>query len=194
MIAALSLCFINLWENNQAGDQAKKVINKLEQMRELESLPDPFNPTMMEVEIDGYLYIGTLEIPALGLSLPVMSEWDYSQLKIAPCRYVGSTKTDNLVIAAHNYESHFGRLKSLNDGDKIFFTDMEGVKNEYIVAAIEILQPTEVDNMNAGDYALTLFTCTYGGASRVTVRCDRVENERELHVHYSRKHKYFRTD
>ena len=29
--------------------------------------------------------------------------------------------------------------------------------------------------MTAGDFDLTLFTCTYGGKSRVTLRCDRVE-------------------
>ncbi len=185
MIAALSLCFINLRESDQAGDQAKNVINKLEQLREpettpagteeTEALPDPFDPTMAEVEIDGYLYIGTLDIPSLDLSLPVMSEWDYPRLKIAPCRYTGSTKTDDLVIAAHNYESHFGKLKNLLKGDRVFFTDMDGVLNEYAVAEIEVLQPTAVEDMSAGDYALTLFTCTYGGASRVTVRCDRVD-------------------
>jgi len=189
MIAALSLCFINLRENSQAGNQAKEVVNKLEQLREpettpvgmeeTEALPDPFGSTMTEVEIDGYLYIGTLDIPALGLSLPVMSEWDYPRLKIAPCRYTGSTKTDDLVIAAHNYESHFGKLKNLLKGDRVFFTDMDGVLVEYAVTEIEVLQPTAVEDMSAGDYDLTLFTCTYGGASRVTVRCDRVENERK---------------
>lgn len=187
MIAALSLCFINQWENDHAGDQAKEVVNKLEQLREPETtpagteepepLPDPFDPVMTEVEIDGYLYIGTVDIPSLDLSLPVMSEWDYTRLKIAPCRYTGSTKTDDLVIAAHNYTRHFGQLKNLSEGDSVFFTDMDGVVSEYTVAAIEVLPPTAVEDMNAGDYDLTLFTCTYGGASRVTVRCDRVENE-----------------
>lgn len=28
--------------------------------------------------------------------------------------------------------------------------------------------------MTSGDYPLTLFTCTYGGKSRITVRCDAV--------------------
>ena len=34
---------------------------------------------------------------------------------------------------------------------------------------------TAVEEMTAGEYDLTLFTCTYGGQSRVTVRCDREE-------------------
>ena len=35
------------------------------------------------------------------------------------------------------------------------------------------IQPDEVDNMTTGQGPLTLFTCTYGGASRVTVRCEK---------------------
>ena len=138
-------------------------------------LPDPYDPEMTVVEIDGYGYVGYLSIPALGLELPVMAEWDYGRLKIAPCRYTGSTKTDDLVIAAHNYARHFGALQTLQPGDAVWFTNMDGVTTAYEVAAVEVLQPTAVEEMTAGEYDLTLFTCTYGGRSRVTVRCDRVE-------------------
>ena len=138
-------------------------------------LPDPYDPEMTVVEIDGYGYVGCLSIPSLGLELPVLAEWDYARLKLAPCRYAGSTRTDDLVIAAHNYARHFGALQTLQTGDAVWFTDMDGVVTAYEVAAVEVLQPTAVEEMTAGEYDLTLFTCTYGGRSRVTVRCDRVE-------------------
>ncbi len=48
------------------------------------TLPDPYDPEMTVVEIDGYGYVGVLTIPALELELPVMSEWDAARLKIAP--------------------------------------------------------------------------------------------------------------
>ena len=130
---------------------------------------------MTEVEIDGYLYIGYVSIPSLGLELPVMSDWSYPQLKIAPCRYYGSTKTDDLVIAAHNYSQHFGNIKSLTPGDAVYFTDMDGVTTAYEVVEVDTLNPTAVEEMTSSGYSLTLFTCTYSGQSRVTVRCDRVE-------------------
>ena len=129
---------------------------------------------MTEVVIDGYAYIGYLSIPSLGLELPVMSEWDYTRLKIAPCRYAGSVKTDNLVIAAHNYRRHFGPIKKLAIGDEVYFTDVDGIVFCYEVVEMVTLSPTAVEEMSAGDYDLTLFTCTYGGQSRVTVRCDRM--------------------
>jgi sortase A len=43
------------------------------------------------------------------------------------------------------------------------------------VAEVETLEPTAVEEMTNSGYALTLFTCTYGGQSRVTVRCDLVD-------------------
>ena len=37
---------------------------------------------------------------------------------------------------------------------------------------IQILQPGDVEEMLSGGWALTLFTCTLGGRTRVTVRCE----------------------
>ncbi len=133
------------------------------------------NMDMPVCEIDGQEYIGTLQIPSLGLALPVINEWSYSRLQVAPCRYAGSVYLDNMVIAAHNYEAHFGNLKRLNLGDEILFTDMDGNVFEYEVVAVEILKPTAIEEMLDGEYALSLFTCTIGGQYRVTVRCDKLE-------------------
>ena len=73
---------------------------------------------------------------------------------------------------AHNYSSHFGGLSQLSEGDSVIFTDMDGVTTNYQVVAQDILAPYAVEEMTSGDYDLTLFTCTYGGQSRVTVYCD----------------------
>lgn len=180
ILAALSLFLWNRREAEQAGEAAADILPQVvEHIAETAAgetaPPDPFDPTMTEVEIDGYLYIGYLSIPALGLELPVMSEWDYMRLNIAPCRYSGSTKTDDLVIAAHNFAQHFGSLSGLSGGEQVIFVDMDNVVSTYTVVAVEILPPTAVEEMTNGEYDLSLYTCTYGGRSRVTVRCDRTE-------------------
>ena len=123
---------------------------------------------MVIKEINGYGYIGYLSIPALQLDLSVMSEWDYGRLKISPCRYYGSTKTDNLVIAAHNYRFHFGYLGHLKPGETVVFTDMESEKHIYQVTAVEQLMPTDVDKVKDSGDDMILYTCTYGGAKRIT--------------------------
>ena len=180
ILAALSLFLWNRREAEQAGEAAADILPQVveqiaETAAEAPAPPDPFDPTMTEAEIDGYMYIGYLSIPALGLELPVMSEWDYNRLNIAPCRYSGSTKTDDLVIAAHNFAQHFGGLSGLTGGEQVIFVDMDNVVSTYTVVAVEILAPTAVEEMTNGEYDLSLYTCTYGGRSRVTVRCDRAE-------------------
>ena len=133
--------------------------------------PIPEMPTMA---IGGNDYIGYLEIPTIGINLPVMSDWSYPQLRVAPCRFTGSAYEDTMVIMAHNYDRHFGRLSSLNTGDPVQFVDAQGNIFRYVVAGHETLGPNDVLPMVENDYDLTLFTCTYGGASRVTVRLTRV--------------------
>ena len=142
-------------------------------------IPDyVLNPEMPmpEEEIDGEKYIGILDLPALSLSLPVISGWSYPALRIAPCRYSGSAYLGNLVVAAHNYQSHFGKLGNLSPGDRLSFTDVEGNEFQYKVAEIETLSPYATEEMAAGDWDLTLFTCTVGGQSRVVVRCEETEH------------------
>lgn len=123
-------------------------------------------------ETDVSEYLGYVCIPALELELPVMSEWSYPKLKLAPCRYYGSAETGNLVIAAHNYPRHFGMLSKLELGNEVKFIDMEGKEWSYEVTAVDVLSPENVEEMTAAGYGLTLFTCTYGGANRITIRCD----------------------
>ncbi len=134
---------------------------------------DPSAFKMTEVEINGHAYIGYLSIPKLELELPVMADWSYSKLRISPCRYTGSVRGEDLVIIAHNYASHFGGLSKLAEGDSVIFTDMDGVVTAYQVVVQDVLDPYAVEEITSGEFDLTLFTCTYGGKSRVTVYCDR---------------------
>ena len=186
LLAALSLFLRNRQEDAQAAASVEALLPQIhaqiaaaeaaaETAAEDAAPPDPFDPTMTEIVIDGYAYIGYLSVPSLGLELPVMSAWDETRLKIAPCRYAGSTKSDDLVIAGHNYRRHFSPLKQLVPGDAVYFFDMDGVCSAYEVVVLETLPPAAVEDMTAGAYDLTLFTCTYGGQNRFTVRCDRIE-------------------
>lgn len=127
--------------------------------------------SMSQTSIGGYEYIGYLSIPALNRELPVMAEWSYPRLRISPCRFSGSIETNDLVIMAHNYSRHFGQISSLQSGDLVVFTDVNGVASIYEVAEVDTLNPTAVEEMTSREWPLTLFTCTYGGQSRITVRC-----------------------
>lgn len=123
-------------------------------------------------QLDGKCYIGVLDVPDLGLSLPIMDSWSEKNSRIAPCRYKGSAYNNDLIIAGHNYNSHFGNLKNLAAGDLVVFTDMDGHRFEYEIVEMLVLDGTAIEEMIAGEWDLTLFTCTYGGQTRMTLRCE----------------------
>ena len=183
--AALFLAGFNIWDNYRAGKAADSVLSQLapmiEQMRERAENEngDPdyiLNPDMdmPVVKIDGKDCIGVLSMPSIKRELPVISEWSYPNLKISACRYAGSAYLDNMIICAHNYDIHFGSLKYLRYGDEIIFTDVDGNVFSYEVVEIETLRPVAIEEMTAGDWDLTLFTCTIGGSTRITVRCEKL--------------------
>lgn len=192
--AALFLTGYNLWDEKRAADSAEDILEQIvpvlqetpdyldtESDTALQDLTVPdyvLNPKMdmPVISVDGHEYIGVLTIPALNLSLPVMSDWSDPTLKITPNRYHGSAYADNLIIAGHNYSTHFGELKTLSSGDQVTFTDVNGNQFSYAVLEIELLMSTDVERMETGDWDLTLFTCTLGGKKRVTIRCEKLDS------------------
>ena len=186
LAAALFLAAYNRNESYQAQQQSDVVLEEMSEalaqtvprqtlpgQTEPPELPEAMEEPLREMPvrtIRGRDYIGVLTIPALELELPVLSQWDYTNLRIAPCRYEGSVYNGSLILCAHNYSSHFGRLKNLREGDTVQFTDMDDNVYTYQVVGLETLNPTDVEGMESGDWDMTLFTCTVGGQSRVTVR------------------------
>lgn len=166
LIAACGWYVYNTVEDNNAGREALEILNKLEKSKK--------EASDSAIIIDGDAFCGTVVIDKLGIELPVFDKWDYKRLKTAPCRYTGSIATDDIVIAAHNYKSHFGNLKQLQIGDEIMFMGADGTQCYYEVKEIITLDSTAVTDMQSGDWDFTLFTCTKGGKQRVTVRCNRV--------------------
>lgn len=197
IIGAVALVVYNKIESIRAGDESAAILEKMEeamqnvplepeQLRPEYTEDDKTDPTMPTVEIDGYEYIGRITIPCISIDLPVMAEWDDARLWINPCRYTGSYKTDDMVICAHNLDSHFGGLLGIGIGEKVTFTAVDGTVYNYIISNRETVQPTSVEemirNMNNAkekggleDWDLTLFTCHLGGQTRCAVRCLRVE-------------------
>ena len=188
IFGALSLFLWNRHEEQQAGeftvDIMPAIVEEIQQVQEAApSEPDltgnipvelltEEDLVMTERTIKGYPYIGYLSIPDLMLQLPIMSDWTYQRLRVSPCRYSGTLKGEDLVLLAHSYNAHFGRLSTLTEGSEIQFTDMEGNIWRYEVVLMDILNPTDVEEMTAGEYDLTLFSCTKTGKQRVTVRCN----------------------
>jgi sortase A len=192
ILTAGGLCIYNIHADRTAFERSQEVMTKLrdiipETSATASTAPQPtsedlFAPyeepstapvEMPAIEVNGCDYCGYITLPALGLELPVTSNWSMDELKSSPCRYSGTAEEHNLIIAAHNYNSHFGKIRSLTQGDEVYFTDINGCKYLYTVISSEVIDGKDIDQMLSGQteqWDLTLFTCTLDGKSRVTLR------------------------
>ena len=182
IIAGIAMVFLsiyligkNYYVEYNAGKSIDNVIPKLE---EKIGSADVGTDTLADVEetiVDGHVYIGIIKVPSQNLELPIIKEWNYDNLEIAPCRFTGSYKSKDLVIAGHNYKRHFSKLKNLQKGDEIIFVAANGKDYIYRVSLVEVLEPKQVEYLinkeKENEWDLSLFTCTKSGAGRYVVRC-----------------------
>lgn len=177
LAAALALVLYNRWDAGRAKKAAKKTVIQLQEDLPEERKQGAEEPAaqLKTVTVDGIEYIGIIEIPSLNLSLPVASSFSYSRLRVSPCLYAGSCYSNDMVIAGHDYASHFGSLKWAEEGADVYFTTVDGKVFHYTVDSKEIYKPTQVQEMISGDWDLTLFTCTISGRERMALRCVKVD-------------------
>ena len=163
LISSLGLIVYNHREEENAQNTSKNILqavqeNILDNTREENNseksdrdesveIPVDIPQEMLTTQVDGYDCIGVLSIPVLELELPVLTDWSYAKLKIAPCHYFGSYFQKDFVIAAHNYQSHFGRLTELQPKDLILFTDISGTVYCYEVVLLETLPGNATEEM-----------------------------------------------
>ena len=174
---AANIVVSNQNEDLAAGVSAAGLLEGVE--AQVTNAPIDMDPKgdMKSVDVNGQSFIGILEIPAIDIKLPIQTEWSSENAKTSPCRYKGSVYENDLIVAGHNYQRHCGKLGNLVSGDSIIVTDVDGRKYYYEVTYTEEIGTYEVDKMDEGTWDFTVFTCTIGGASRVTVRCDFVKVE-----------------
>ena len=171
ILAALLLFLSNRSEDRRAGQEAESLLEDVRSTMAANADPEPQEEPAEEITYD---YAGVIAIPDLSLELPVIDQWSYARLKVAPCRQSGAAADGDLVIAAHNYKSHFGYLDRLEPGASVIFTDMEGTVYRYAVEEIRQLAPEDAEDVSSvfsSEYPLVLYTCTPGGKARVAVFC-----------------------
>lgn len=190
LLGAIGFAVFNRWEAESAAQTTQTLLADFQQVISKVPVDSPIGSIlpgkdftedvkaeMATVKVDGYDCFGILSIPVLELELPVLADWSYEKLKKAPCHYYGTCYEPNFVIAAHNYASHFGRLSQLQPGDMVIFTDVSGANYYYEVVLLETLPKEATKEMIASGFDLSLYTCTIGGGSRVTVRCRAITPE-----------------
>lgn len=129
----------------------------------------------------GFDVSGTIEIPAIGLGYPIISEPSKSAIEksVAVLYGPGPNKPGNTVIIGHNYRNgqFFSNNKKLSIGDKIYITDLTGKKLSYTIYDKFETEENDTDFMvrnTNGAREISLQTCTDDGKYRLIIlaKCD----------------------
>ena len=121
-----------------------------------------------KVMMEGYEVIGTIRIPSIELSEPILADVTKKSLETAVALLYttnGLNQPGNSVIIGHNYRNNlfFSKNDQIEEGDTIYIKDKTGVELKYSVT-----QTFETASSNANFYKATdldktsvvLSTCT----------------------------------
>lgn len=137
--------------------------------------------TGKEQKYKGFTVIGTIEIPKIKLSYPILKEASTSAIdkSVAMLYGVGPNNPGNTLIIGHNYRDgrFFANNKNLSIGDKIYITDLRGKRLAYTIydKFETTTEDTEFITRNTnGAREISLQTCTDDGSLRLIIlaKCD----------------------
>ena len=107
-------------------------------------------------------YLGTLKIPAIGLSVKVYQGTDADALRKGAGHFVNTSIWEgNVAIAGHNrgVNNHFGKIHTLDIGDTINLTTKLGTRSYEVYSVSKIsVDDTSVLN-DSTENIITLITC-----------------------------------
>lgn len=169
MVVAFHIC-------NHIG--ATKIQTTSVQMEQLLSerskgIPGVYPNTNMPVlQIGGIDYVALLEIPALGISLPVADKWERDKLFYSPARFSGSAYDYSLVIGGTDASHQFAFCDKIDNGTHIIITDMTGAQFAYEVTSVDRAKKAENVWLQDSEFHLTLYCRDTYSMEYIAVRCN----------------------
>lgn len=170
MIVAVSRC--------QAILAAKQMQRAVEEIQRIlppttPGVTDQYSSMEMPtLQIHGKDYIGLIEIPAFGITLPIGSAWSSLRAGVCPCRFYGSVYDGSLVIGGTDGSGGFDFLERLQIGDAVEVTDMTGAQFRYRVSWIQRAKSADLDVLVREDSQLTLYARDQFSLEYVIVFCE----------------------
>ena len=126
-----------------------------------------YQPSTLFTEVTSDLYykngsLGRLEIPSLGLSVPIYQDTDSKTLAKGVGHFEDTSIWEgNVCLAAHNRgaNSYFGQIHTLNIGDKITLTTKLGTHTYKVTDVSKVSETDRSGLTDSGENMLTLYTC-----------------------------------
>ena len=129
------------------------------------------NTAMPTAEIDGVDFVGVIEIPAYGTSLPIRADWKPIRIRSYPCRLAGSTWSGDMIIGGSDAEGQFDFMKFITNGDRIYVTDAAGNRFTYRVTDVIRTDDASIENLITDEDDLVIFAKNTYSFGYTVVRC-----------------------
>ena len=185
LIIVICLEIINVFQKSTTDYDEETYSKVYDQYNAIEEENDEYGVSRIpeenseEIEVDDNLVLGTIEIPKIGVSYPVISTTTAEYLKIAPTKLagVGLNEKGNCSIIGHNYENDkfFSKLGDLSKDDVVYIKEKDGMKRVYSVTEKKEISANDVSclEQNTNDKRqVTLITCTNVKNKRLVVKCE----------------------
>ena len=157
VVAALVLIFWQ-WGIHKSQQEATKNVQTIRTLipeAQGAVLEERQDNTMSVLSINGTDFVGILEIPKFGSSLPVCANW--GEVSQHPCRLSGSVYDRTMQIGTTSQKGQCDFYRDVSVGDFVFFTDMEGNRFSYEITDIRYEKHADQTTLQQEDAALTLF-------------------------------------
>lgn len=134
-------------------------------------LGTPVQPPADEYAAEPHVVIGSIEIPRLGLAVPLNQGISLTSIDRGPSHWPGTAlpgDNGNVVVAGHRvtHTAPFRHIDRLEAGDEVIFTT-EGRRSTYRVTGNEVVTPDAMRIVDqTPDATGTLFACHPPGSAR----------------------------
>ena len=129
------------------------------------------DPRMPALQLQGTDFLGLIEMPAYGVSLPLGSSWNQGALNRHPCRFQGSVYDSSLIVGGSGTKGQFDIFGRMALGDKIRITDMTGAQFSYEVTDIDRRSRADMEIFREKERDLILFARDQETSNYILVRC-----------------------
>lgn len=158
LVAAFITLAFWRWNISHSAKQAENYVNTLQML-----IPEPQDAaleersdnTMSVLSIGGTDFVGIMEMPRYELVLPVCANW--GETVKYPCHFSGSIYDGTMQIGATTQKGQYDFYREISIGDVIIYTDMEGNRYSFEVAAMRYEKHADQAALLREEAALTLF-------------------------------------
>lgn len=176
LVSALATLLYWQWNISYSQKQSAVYVETLRQLMPQSQnaiLEERRDNTMSVLSVDGVDFVGIVEFPQYESVLPVCGHW--GRTSRYPCRFGGSIYDGSLQIGATTQPGQYSFYREISVGDTVMFTDMEGNRYAFQVAAMRYEKHIDQATLQHQDATLTLFVKNIYSFEYLIIFCENAE-------------------